>query len=415
MGNSALSITGKSDDRAIRDTITQTGHGFAIGNVVRVDSFSGMWVLAQADTAANAESIGIIESVTSNSFVVIFEGELDLTVDLGYWLPEYINRSGDLNPVLFLSATTPGSMTEVPPSSSGQVIKPVMIWQGVPGTASYAQVVNYRGTLIGGENVVDVRNIQPVGTIMPFGGDDSKIPSNWVPCNGATYSITAAAYVDLYNVIGYAFGSADGGNVFVVPDMRGRVPLGHGVDEGSPAGASGGGGASSIGYGGGVIDGTDGNSITEYQVPYLVTNYIILAKATTNATITDFTIDDTLKTSGWAGEIIGTITNRDYTLTDYADHAGDIKKFSVTSRAGGACAQIYIGPQSSTAQGTAVGFASGITITNVAMDPAVIDASGDAGYVVGSRILLSISGVTNAQDFQFSVTTLKNIRTVKNE
>ena len=411
MGNSALSITGKSDDRAIRDTITQNGHGFLAGDVVRINidgQLKGIWVKAQADSAENAESVGVVESATTNSFVVIFEGEIDLSAMDFTWFLDSISAVGNNNSVMFLSATSAGNLSAIPPSSPGQIIKPIIVWHGAIGSVPFAQVINYRGTLIGGEDVVDVRNIQPVGTIMPFGGADSKTPSNWVPCNGATYSITAPAYVDLYNVIGYAFGSADGGNSFVVPDMRGRVPLGQGVVEGSPAGASGTGGASSIGYGGGVIDGTDGGAITEYQVPYLITNYIILAKATTNATIVDFTVDDTLKSSGWSGELVGTITNREYTLTDYADHAGVIKKFSVTSRAGGASASLWIGPHGVTALGTAVGYAPGLTAVSVSRTPLVTSATATNSYLIGDRIQLSIAGVTNGQDFQFSVVTLKS-------
>ena len=65
----------------------------------------------------------------------------------------------------------------------------------------------------------------PVGTIMPFAG--SAAPYGYLLCDGSEQEI--AKYLTLYNVIGTTYGPAFRGQpglTFVLPDMRGRFPLG---------------------------------------------------------------------------------------------------------------------------------------------------------------------------------------------
>jgi len=57
----------------------------------------------------------------------------------------------------------------------------------------------------------------PPGTIMPFAGSKSNIPSGWLYCDGTQYSTTT--YAALYAAIGTAWGSGSG--TFRVPDLRG--------------------------------------------------------------------------------------------------------------------------------------------------------------------------------------------------
>ena len=49
-------------------------------------------------------------------------------------------------------------------------------------------------------------------------------PAGWVMCNGAGYDKTNPSYTALFNAIGYAYGGA--GNLFNVPDARGRTIIG---------------------------------------------------------------------------------------------------------------------------------------------------------------------------------------------
>lgn len=62
-------------------------------------------------------------------------------------------------------------------------------------------------------------NPVPIGTILSFGGDISKIPDGWLLCDGTPYLRTA--YPTLFSVIGESWGNGDGTNTFNVPDLRG--------------------------------------------------------------------------------------------------------------------------------------------------------------------------------------------------
>jgi microcystin-dependent protein len=65
-----------------------------------------------------------------------------------------------------------------------------------------------------------------VGTIISMGSE--AIPDGYLECNGA--SLLRADYADLFDVIGTAWGAADGTH-FNLPDLRGKFPRGwdHGI------------------------------------------------------------------------------------------------------------------------------------------------------------------------------------------
>lgn len=63
----------------------------------------------------------------------------------------------------------------------------------------------------------------PIGAIMPFAG--TNIPYGYLLCDGS--EVEKAKYGDLYDVVGNSFGTPVlGVNTFVLPDLRGRFPLG---------------------------------------------------------------------------------------------------------------------------------------------------------------------------------------------
>ncbi len=71
--------------------------------------------------------------------------------------------------------------------------------------------------------------IMPVGTILPFAGSISKIPSGWLLCDGSAYSSTYdnGKYGDLFFVIETNWGNGTSGTDsttgdFNVPDLRGQ-------------------------------------------------------------------------------------------------------------------------------------------------------------------------------------------------
>jgi microcystin-dependent protein len=104
---------------------------FSIGDVLAYSS-PGVYFKAQADTAANAEVVGIVQDregdickVVSNGYIQLFHG--------------YGSYDGA---VLYLSPDTAGDLTETEPSTPGQVSKPIMIIQSSDGSSYTYGFVN---------------------------------------------------------------------------------------------------------------------------------------------------------------------------------------------------------------------------------------------------------------------------------
>jgi hypothetical protein len=113
-------------------TITQTAHGFVVGNVLYFNGTN--YVLAQADTAAHAEVIGIVSAVVdANHFTLLTDG--------------YITGLSGLTAggVYFVSPTTAGTLANTEPSTIGQISKPLMI----ADSATSAYFYNFRGQVVG--------------------------------------------------------------------------------------------------------------------------------------------------------------------------------------------------------------------------------------------------------------------------
>lgn len=63
----------------------------------------------------------------------------------------------------------------------------------------------------------------PAGSVFPYAG--SAAPAYWLLCDGS--EVLRSTYPELFAVIGTSFGTPpSGGSYFLLPDMRGRLPLG---------------------------------------------------------------------------------------------------------------------------------------------------------------------------------------------
>lgn len=67
------------------------------------------------------------------------------------------------------------------------------------------------------------QQVIPIGTIWMFSA--AAVPAGWAFCDGAEKSKTDPAYVALFNVIGYSYGTGSGTN-FLLPNLQGRFPVG---------------------------------------------------------------------------------------------------------------------------------------------------------------------------------------------
>jgi hypothetical protein len=111
--------------------ISQSGHGLTVGNVVRFNGTN--YVKAQADSATNAEVVGIVSDVADvNTFTVTFVG--------------YVSGLSGLvaGTVYFLSDASAGALTATEPSDDGSVSKPLFI--AISTTEGY--FINMRGVEI---------------------------------------------------------------------------------------------------------------------------------------------------------------------------------------------------------------------------------------------------------------------------
>lgn len=97
-------------------TVAQTAHGLSVGDIVRSNGTAGQFTKAQADSAANAEVIGIVTVVTdANNFTVTTEGYITTGVP-----------TATAGTVFFLSASTAGALTSTEPSTVGQISIPLL-------------------------------------------------------------------------------------------------------------------------------------------------------------------------------------------------------------------------------------------------------------------------------------------------
>lgn len=151
---------------SVTRTVTQAAHGFSVGNILYLNSST--YALAQADTAAHAESVGIVSTVIgANTFVLTKDG--------------YVTGLNGLTAgtVYFLDPAVAGGMTATAPTTLGQVSKPLFVADST--TSGY--FINYRGEVLGG--TLGDQSVQMVSTVVTAAATGStQIPfDNTIPQN----------------------------------------------------------------------------------------------------------------------------------------------------------------------------------------------------------------------------------------
>lgn len=194
MAFSAVTVKGGAgggDGRSIRNTITQINHGFQPGMVVRRDSVSGNYVRASSSSFASSNTVGIIESVTTDTFVIVYQGELDFG---GSTISIDDLASGLTNGLVYYlssSSSLTGYISPKPPTDAAVTYHPIF----VATDKTKGVVVNTLPRTVIGSTL-----FTPVGSIVPWGGKASEVPANWFPCVGD--AISKDSYQTLYNRIG---------------------------------------------------------------------------------------------------------------------------------------------------------------------------------------------------------------------
>lgn len=117
---------------ALTRSISQTGHGLAVGDVVKLTG-ADTYAKAKADTEANAEVVGIVSAVAdANTFTLAMGGDITGLSGL---------TAGS---VYYLSDATAGALTATEPSTIGSVSKPVLVARSTTAGVFF----NMRGALI---------------------------------------------------------------------------------------------------------------------------------------------------------------------------------------------------------------------------------------------------------------------------
>ncbi len=159
---SATGGGGGGSGEATEVSITQSSHGFSVGNVLKKTGAS--YALAQANSAANAEVVGIVSVVTdANTFTLLTGGYIDTLSGL------------TANETYFLSPSSAGAMTTTEPTTNSQISKPLL--NSVSTTAGVFN--NMRGIVV-----------EAAGTTLPIGGSTTEIQFNNAGAFGGDADLT---------------------------------------------------------------------------------------------------------------------------------------------------------------------------------------------------------------------------------
>jgi len=118
--------------------VAQVAHGLSVGDIVRV-SGANTYAKAQANTAANAEAVGIVTVVAdADNFTLTTGGIITTGVPVA-----------TAGTVYFLSGASAGALTATEPTTAGYITKPLLV---VIQSAAVALFFNLRGAIINGSS-----------------------------------------------------------------------------------------------------------------------------------------------------------------------------------------------------------------------------------------------------------------------
>ena len=121
--------------------VAQSSHNFAVGDILRL-SGDDTYAKAQADSAVNAEVIGIVKTVTdTNNFVMITNGHITTAAAVP-------NQAAGT--VLFLDPDNEGELTITEPTTEGDISKPVAVITNANDSMLF---INFRGKEVGADAI----------------------------------------------------------------------------------------------------------------------------------------------------------------------------------------------------------------------------------------------------------------------
>ncbi len=129
------STGGISTAGALVKNVAQVAHGFSVGDVLKSSGVANEFALAQADSAVNAEVVGIVTVVPDADHFTYAKDYMGYT---GAGIP-----AGTAGEAIFLSASVAGAMTITEPTGAGEVSKPIGVLIATAATMNFT--ADYRG------------------------------------------------------------------------------------------------------------------------------------------------------------------------------------------------------------------------------------------------------------------------------
>ena len=131
--------------------VSHTSHGFTdptdIGKAVRSSGTDGQFIIARANTAANAEVVGVITSIdTANQYTITTSGFVDVVAAV---------PTATAGTVFFLAEADDSQLTSTEPTTAGAVSKPVAV---VTESNAKMILIHYRGEVITSAVVANAPN-----------------------------------------------------------------------------------------------------------------------------------------------------------------------------------------------------------------------------------------------------------------
>jgi hypothetical protein len=172
---------------SVEKIITQNAHGFSVAQAVYYNGSA--YALARADSDSTADVIGIISAVTTNTFTIVTSGAITL--------------SGLTPGMYFLSASTAGLLTLTPPSTVGQVRKPLM--SAVSATEGFVNIdLGITINTIPATTFDTITSGTNTSATMTVGSGASIVPSG----TGIIQPSTIADLLEISNTTDFAFTGA---------------------------------------------------------------------------------------------------------------------------------------------------------------------------------------------------------------
>ena len=110
MGTSAFDPVVLADVRSVKNKINVsgiTGDVLAVGDVIRYDPATDIYVLAKANNSTNANFLGIVEAITGTDITIVYSGEISLPNSV------FTSMAGHtLAQVFYLSDTLAGKLSQ---------------------------------------------------------------------------------------------------------------------------------------------------------------------------------------------------------------------------------------------------------------------------------------------------------------